>query len=151
MNYIGKWRFHSVGVINESGELTYMGAEEYLNSPMPYIDESDEDAAKDEIKERKQIIGGCVEICENGKLYMLMQLPEDVSQEEVDAAVAAGEISLRNGMLCSSVISWEERNGELWFDSGIEGEVFDEKADTWVKAIDESGLFTFMTMRYEKE
>ncbi|MBQ7974989.1 MAG: hypothetical protein IJ300_04810 [Clostridia bacterium] len=151
MNYIGKWRFHSIGVINESGELTYMSAEEYLNSPMPYIDESDEDAAKDEIKERKQIIGGCVEICENGKLYMLMQLPEDVSQEEVDAAVAAGEISLRNGMLCSGVVPWEERNGELWFDSGIEGEAFGEATDTWAKGVDESGLFTFMTMRYEKE
>ena len=151
MNYIGKWRFHSIGVINESGELTYMGAEKYLNSPMPYIDESDEDAVKDEIKERKQIIGGCVEICENGKMYMLMQLPEDVSQEDVDAAVAVGEISLRNGMLCSGVVSWEERNGELWFDSGIEGEAFGEATDTWIKGIDESGLFTFMTMRYEKE
>lgn len=39
MNYIGKWRFHSIGVINESGELIYLSAEEYLNSPMPYIDE----------------------------------------------------------------------------------------------------------------
>ena len=34
MNYIGKWRFHSIGVINESGELIYLSAEEYLNSPM---------------------------------------------------------------------------------------------------------------------
>lgn len=82
---------------------------------------------------------------------MLMPLPEEVSQEEVDAAVAAGEISLRNGILCSSVISWVERNGELWFDSGIEGEVFGEKADTWVKATLENGLFTYMTMRYVKE
>ena len=29
MNYIGKWRFHSIGVINEAGNLTYMNAEEY--------------------------------------------------------------------------------------------------------------------------
>ena len=28
MNYIGKWLFHSIGVINESGNLTYMSAEE---------------------------------------------------------------------------------------------------------------------------
>ena len=39
----------------------------------------------------------------------------------------------------------------LWFDSGIEGEAFGEDTDTWEKAIDENGLFTFMTMRYEKE
>ena len=41
MIYIGKWRFHSIGVINEAGNLTYMNAEEYINSPMPYIDETD--------------------------------------------------------------------------------------------------------------
>ena len=151
MNYIGKWRFHSIGIINESGNLTYMSAEEYLNSPMPYIDETDEDAAKDEIKERKQIIGACIEVCEDGKLYMLMPLPEEVSQEEVDAAVAAGEISLHNGMLCSGVISWEERNGKLWFDTGIEGEAYGETADTWACATDEEGFFTFMTTRYVKE
>ena len=40
MSYIGKWRFHSIGVINEAGNLTYMNAEEYINSPMPYIDEN---------------------------------------------------------------------------------------------------------------
>ena len=40
MNYIGKWRFHSIGVINEAGNLTYMNAEEYINSPMHYIDEN---------------------------------------------------------------------------------------------------------------
>ena len=50
MNYIGKWRFHSIGVINESGELIYLSAEEYLNSPMPYIDETDEDAVADEMR-----------------------------------------------------------------------------------------------------
>ena len=49
MNYIGKWRFHSIGVINESGELIYLSAEEYLNSPMPYIDETDEEAVADEL------------------------------------------------------------------------------------------------------
>ena len=151
MNYVGKWRFHSIGVINESDSLTYISAEEYLKSPMPYIDETDEDAVNDEIRERKQIISGCIEICEDGKLYILMPLPEGVTQEEVDAAVAAGEISLRSGMLCSGVIPWEERNGDLWFDSGIEGEVFGEKADTWVKATSEDGLFTYMTIRYEKE
>ena len=48
MNYIGIWRFHSVGVINESGNLTYLNADEYLNSPMPYIDETDEEAIFDE-------------------------------------------------------------------------------------------------------
>lgn len=29
MSYIGKWGFHSIGVINEADNLTYMNAEEY--------------------------------------------------------------------------------------------------------------------------
>lgn len=151
MNYIGKWRFHSIGVIDESDSLTYMNAEEYLASPMPYIDESDEYAVADEVKERKQMIGACVEVCEDGNLYMLMPLPEGVSKEEVDAAVAAGAISLRDGMICQRPMRWEERDGKLWFDTGIEGEAFGEKVESWVCAIDEEGFFTFMTTRYVKE
>ena len=111
MSYIGKWRFHSIGVINEAGNLTYMNAEEYINSPMP--------------------------------------------KEEYESYLAelesGGEKELRPGMICMRCSDWEERNGELWFDSGIEGEAFGEDTDTWAKAIDENGLFTFMTMRYEKE
>ena len=74
MNYIGKWRLHSIGVINESGELIYLSAEEYLNSPMPYIDETDEDAVADEMRERKQITSSLIEICDNGKLLMLIPM-----------------------------------------------------------------------------
>ena len=142
MNHIGIWKFHSIGVVNDEDKLVYLNAEEYINSPMPYIDESDEDAVADEIKERKQMIGACVEVCEDGNLYMLMPLPEGVSKEEVDAVVAAGEISLRNGMICQRPMRWEEH---------IEGEAFGEKVESWVCAIDEEGFFTLMTTRYVKE
>ena len=67
------------------------------------------------------------------------------------AVVAAGEISLRNGMICQRPMRWEERDGKLWFDTGIEGEAFGEKVESWVCAIDEEGFFTFMTTRYVKE
>lgn len=56
MSYVGKWVFHSVGMINENDEMVYMRAEEYLNAPMPYVDETDEEAVADEMKERKQTI-----------------------------------------------------------------------------------------------
>ena len=50
MEYAGKWRFHSVGQIDDNGALVYMNAEEHLASPMPYIDETDEEAVADEIR-----------------------------------------------------------------------------------------------------
>ena len=87
---------------------------------------------------------------EDGKLYLLMPLPEGISREEVDKAVSAGVITLLDGMMADRPMAWEERNGELWYDTGIEGEVFGEKADSWVKAIDKDGYFTFATTRFVK-
>ncbi|MBQ3602449.1 MAG: hypothetical protein IJA02_01260 [Clostridia bacterium] len=151
MDFIGKWKFHSIGVSNDNGELVYLTAEGYLDSPMLYIDETDKDAVNEEMKERKKIIGMQIKICDNGKLYMLMPLPEGVSQAEVDKEVAAGFFTLVDGMIANSPLQWELRDGELWYDTGIKGEVFGEEAQTWVKAFDESGYFTFINYRFIKE
>ena len=99
MDFIGKWKFHSIGVFNDNDELIYLTAEGYLASPMLYIDETDEDAANEEMKERKKTIGMQIKICDDGKMYMLMPLPEGVSQAEVDKAVAAGYFTLVDGMI----------------------------------------------------
>ena len=53
MRYAGKWVFHSIGTLHNSDEMVYLGAEDYLKAPMPYIDESDEEAVADEMKEKK--------------------------------------------------------------------------------------------------
>ena len=151
MSYIGKWIFHSVGQIDESDTLTYMNAEEYLGSPMVYIDETDEEAVTDEVRGRRQTVGSYVEVCEDGRMYLLVPIPEEIGQAEIDDAVRAGEITLRDGMICEGPLSWEERDGRLWYDTGIEGEAFGEKADTWACGIDDDGFLTFMTVRYAKE
>ena len=91
MNYIGKWRFHSIGVINESGELIYLSAEEYLNSPMPYIDETDEEAITSEMRERKQITSSLIEICDNGKLMMLIPIPKEEYESYLAELESGGE------------------------------------------------------------
>ena len=57
MKYVGTWVFHSMGVMNDDLERVYLNAEEYLNSPMPYVDETDEDAVAYEMKERKKMVG----------------------------------------------------------------------------------------------
>ena len=145
MNYIGKWLFHSIGMMNDNDEFVYLSAEEYLDAPMPYVDETDPEAVADEMKERKQMIGGQIKVCEDGKLYMLMPLPEGVSQAEVDAAVAAGHIKLIDGMMTDEPKSWEERDGELWIEVGT-----GMSDDGWVKASDDEGFFNFMTIRYVK-
>ena len=64
--------------------------------------------------------------------------------------MSAGVITLLDGMMTDRPMAWEDRSGELWYDTGIEGEAFGEKADSWVKAIDEDGYFTFATTRFVK-
>ena len=143
MSYVGKWVFHSIGMVNDSDEVEFLSAEEYLKAPMPYIDESDEEAVADELKERRNMIGGQIAVCEDGKLYMLMPLPEGVSKEEVDKAVKAGVIKLYDGMMTDDPKAWEERDGELWLEVG-EG----MSEDGWVKLSDDDGKLRFMTTRY---
>lgn len=145
MSYVGKWVFHSIGMVNDSDEMVFLSAEEYLKAPMPYIDESDEEAVADELKERRNMIGGQIAVCEDGKLYMLMPLPEGVSKEEVDKAVKAGVIKLYDGMMTDDPKAWEERNGELWLEVG-EG----MSEDGWAKLSDDDGKLLFMTTRYVK-
>ena len=145
MSYVGKWVFHSIGMVNDSDEVVFLSAEEYLKAPMPYVDESDEEAVADELKERRNMIGGQIAVCEDGKLYMLMPLPEGVSKEEVDKAVKAGVIKLYDGMMTDDPKAWEERDGELWLEVG-EG----MSEDGWVKLSDDDGNLLFMTTRYTK-
>lgn len=145
MSYVGKWVFHSIGTVNDSDEVVFLSAEEYLKAPMPYIDESDEEAVADELKERRKMIGGQIAVCGDGKLYMLMPLPEGVSKEEVDKAVKAGVIKLYDGMMTDDPKAWEERDGELWLEVG-EG----MSEDGWVKLSDDDGNLLFMTTRYTK-
>ncbi|MBQ7834678.1 MAG: hypothetical protein IJ385_02740, partial [Ruminiclostridium sp.] len=120
MNYTGKWKLHSVMVFDDDNMPLFLTPEEYLSSPMPYIDESDEEAVADEMKERKKTIGMSIRICEDGKLYMLAPLPEGVTQEEIDKAVAAGIIKLVDGAMADEPKAWELRDCEFWFDTGIE-------------------------------
>lgn len=145
MSYVGKWVFHSIGTVNDSDEVEFLSAEEYMKAPMPYVDESDEEAVADELKERRQMVGGQIAVCEDGKLYMLMPLPAGVSQEEVDQAVKAGIIKLYDGMMTDEPKAWEERDGALWLEVG-EG----MSEDGWVQISEEDGYLRFMTIRYVK-
>ena len=143
MNYIGKWVFDSIGMHDDEKGMIYLNADEYLASPMPYIDETDEEAVADEMDERKKTIGMQVKICDDSKLYFLIPVPDGVSEAELKEVINTGELMLIDDMLTDKAIAWEERDGELWYDTGI-GD------DSWTKAIDENGFFTIITMRFKK-
>ena len=143
MSYIGKWKFHSIGTVDdETYERVWLTGEEYMNSPMPYIDETDEESVADEMKERKKTVGMLLEVCEDGNLYVLMPLPEGVSKEEIEAAVEAGVIKVRDGMMTDDPFIWEERDGELWVKMG--------KTDDFMQFSGDDGFLTMITTRFER-
>ena len=143
MSYIGKWKFHSIGTVDdETYERVWLTGEEYMNSPMPYIDETDEESVADEMKERKKTVGMLLEVCEDGNLYVLMPLPEGVSKEEVEAAVEAGVIKVRDGMMTDDPFAWEERDDELWVKMG--------RTDDFMQFSGDDGFLTMITTRFER-
>jgi len=148
MSYLGKWVLKSVVSFDEDFNQVELTPEEYINSPMSYIDETDEEEVQNEIRERKSMAAMQLKVCEDGKFYSYTPIPEGVSQEEIDEAVAAGEIKVEDGMLVTDAMDWEERDGEFWFNSGIEGEAFGEATDPWVKASNDDGTISFMTFKF---
>ena len=80
-----------------------------------------------------------------------MTIPDGISQEEIDKAVSAKVIVLMDGAIADEPLKWELRDGEFWLDTGIEGEVYEEKVGSWIKPIDENGFFNFMNFRFIKE
>lgn len=142
MSYVGKWVFHSIGMIMDSDEMVYLDSESYLKAPMPYVDETDEGAIADELRERKTMIGMQIEICEDGKMYMMMPFPENAAKEEIESAVESGEIRVRDGMMLGGLESWEERDGVLWYTTAL-------SEDGWTKGSDGDFVF-FMTIRFVK-
>lgn len=143
MSYIGKWKFHSIGTVDdETYERVWLTGEEYMNSPMPYIDETDEESVADEMKERKKTVGMLLEVCEDGNLYVLMPLPEGVSKEEIEAAVEAGVIKVRDGMMTDDPFTWEERDGELWVKMG--------RTDDFMQFSGDDEFLTMVTTRFER-
>lgn len=149
MDYTGKWKFHSIGTWDDDGNTVYMNAEEYINSPMQYIDETDSEAVAEELNERKKMTGMKVKICNDGNLYILMPVPEGASKTELEAFLEESGMKLIDGMLSDKPIKWEMINGELMMNMGISGE--SENGESLVKAIDDEGYFVFFTTRFEKE
>ena len=145
MSYIGKWVFHSIGTFNEEDEMVYLNPEEYLKAPMPYVDESDEEAVAAEMNERRKMIASQIAVVEDGSLYMLMPLPEGVTKEQVDEAVKAGHIKLYDGMMTDEPMKWEERGGALCMYAG-EG----MSEDGWVTLSEDGSFINFINSRYVK-
>ena len=85
------------------------------------------------------------EFTEDGKVLSWMKAPEGIPQEEIDAALASGEIkAFRDGYFCLEEKEWKEENGEFFYNTGEYREMFGEVQSSWDKLqLNEEGLLKF--------
>lgn len=119
MNLVGKWRIAEMLNFNvEKGCMEWAKVEDLLSR-----DDADKDMF---LMGRMQVV-----FAEDGTITLLTPIPDGASQEEVDAAVKSGEITLKDGMLFMGENHWKVEDGKNMADTGLEGEVLGEKVGPW--------------------
>ena len=133
---IGKWRIaQALQFDDESNDMKWTNVEDILNG---------EDVDRDTIT----MLNSIVEFEEDGRMLMLAPIPEGISQDEIDEAVKAGQIKVKDGRMYFEENHWKVEDGANYTDTMPEGEVLGEKVGPWEKVTEfEDGTIVFLTYR----
>ena len=138
MDLIGKWKIaKSIFMDPETMEQSWLTPEELV--------------ARGEGDDIEQMLSCTFIFTPEGELLTAMSLPEGTPEEEIAAAVEAGEIELYgDDMAVFEKKRWKEENGKYYFDTGIEGEALGEKTDPWCEITEADGYLQLFTFLLEK-
>jgi hypothetical protein len=138
-NIIGKWTVAETMQFNdETCKVEWVGIETIL--------------AKDNLdKDMIMLLNTQVVFQEDGTIDFFCPLPEGVSQVEIDAALASGQLKIKDGMMQMDQKHWKMEDGKILADTGAEGEVLGEKVGPWeeLKELD-SDRIEMMMYRLKK-
>ena len=102
-------------------------------------------------RETAMLLDTVVIFQEDGTIDFLCPLPDGVSQDEIDAALAAGQLKLKDGMMMMDSKHWKEENGKILTDTGARGEVLGEQVGPWVELKEVDGdMIEMMMYRLKK-
>jgi len=96
------------------------------------------------------------EFTDDYKINVYTPIPPDVSKEEIEEAIASGEVKVVDGMIIDGdrAMTWKAVNGEYYYDSGEPhacGDDDDEQTTTWEKITpDSEGHMDFRMAILEK-
>ena len=108
-------------------------------------------AQEDHDEEALMMLKAFVLFEEDGNVTILTPIPEGVSQEEINDAVASGELTLRDGLMVLDQNHWKLENGKYLCDTGMEGEVLDEKVGPWEEIQElKDGRIKFSTLQLRR-
>lgn len=135
---IGKWRVAEILTYDDATSgLVWVKVEDLLAKP---------DLGEDFTLAAKSILE-----FDKDKIYLLSPISEGVTKEEIDEALASGELVLRDGMMCPESFEWKIENGKPYINSHAEGEVLGEKVSPWVEIKEAGDMIELMTFRVVKE
>lgn len=147
MSIIGKWKLDAV-MSYETNE--YMTLEEFVNEIPGYINKNDADEVAHEKEQRMMQAESILDITEAGKMESLMPISAEYTKEQIDEAVASGEIELRGDMMLVEVNDWKEEDGKFFFSCGTMS-IGDGEAQTNWEALElTDGKLVLNGMRYVK-
>ena len=102
-------------------------------------------ADDEEIAEGTELFNGIIEFTPDHKVIQWMPVPAGVSEDDIKAALEAGEIkAVSDGYFATGNQEWKSLDGKYYCDSGLEGEVMGEQVSGWEElAEDENGCIPF--------
>ena len=132
MDVLGFWKVKQALMFNENDDETWRDAEAVLS------DDPDEDV--------KQMLAARFLFDEDGFLKVIVPLPEGVSQEEVDRAVAAGKLHLygEDSMIIEKH-PWKSEGGKALVGTSFGGET------EWDELKEVDGMVGFLMYRLVRE
>ena len=84
---------------------------------------------------------------EDGRVKVLLPIPEGATQEQIDKAVAAGIIEVYDkDTMVGGAYKWKAEDGKVYVDSGFKGEEHD-----WCEVTETDGMMDFLTYKLVRE
>lgn len=156
MNYTGTYKIISIHtILPATAEDEKEGLKEAWLTPEEYVKTmSSGDPHED--AELNMVAYGRLLVEEGGKLYDLIAIPDGVSKEDIDAAVAQGSKVYDEKYLLADpedFKEWEMRGDDFYTKTGIQGTILGEETDPWIKSNQDDGtiiLGEFVQIKYEK-
>lgn len=87
---------------------------------------------EDEYNETLNMFDYVMEFTNDYKVLSYMPIPKHVTQEQIDQAVASGEVKIVNGMMsCEEPKEWKAVNGHYYYNTKEHREIFGEIKSPW--------------------
>ncbi|MGN1203003.1 MAG: hypothetical protein ACI4RF_06875 [Eubacterium sp.] len=131
MNIIGKWKVKKIGILQPDFSLKMYTPQEL---------ETLEDA-----EEYVKMASVITEFLPDGTMNTLLPVPKELVNQLLEEGK---EVVDGFGIMDST--TWKEENGEYFYDSKIEGEIFGEKVSSFEKLEIEDDCILYSQMLLEK-